>query len=177
MGIIKVVLNKYKAMKDPVGYAKSIGVNVCGGGHIFQSHNWGSEPWLIKIGSHVRITANVHFITHDGGTWVFTQQDRYRGVIKYGAIEIKDNCFIGLGSIIMPGVTIGPNSVIGAGSVVTKDVPEGTVYAGNPARFICRTEDYAEKSLRNMPNYDIKSYHEDKEKEVLRILGLSDWKE
>lgn len=77
----------------------------------------------------------------------------------------------------MPGVTIGPNSVIGAGSVVTKDVPEGTVYAGNPARFICRTEDYAEKSLRNMPDYDIKSYHEDKEKEVLRILGLSDWKE
>lgn len=146
-------------------------------GDIFQSHNWGSEPWLIKIGSHVRITADVQFITHDGGTWVFRDQEKYKDVIKYGAIVIKDNCFIGLGSIIMPGVTIGPNSVVGAGSVITKDVPEGTVYAGNPAKFICRTEEYAEKCYGNMPHYDIKAYHKNIEKEVLRALGLSDRKE
>lgn len=177
MRIMRAALNKYKALKDPVGYAKSIGVNVVGGGNIFQSHNWGSEPWLVKIGSHVRITANVQFITHDGGTWVFVDQEKYKDVIKYGAIEIKDNCFIGLGSIIMPGVTIGPNSVVGAGSVITKDVPEGTVYAGNPAKFICRTEEYAEKCYGSMPHYDLKAYHETKEKEVLRVLGLSNWKE
>ena len=51
-------------------------------------------------------------------------------------VTIGDDCWIGGGAIILPGVTIGPKSVIGAGAVVTKDVPEGGVVAGNPARPI-----------------------------------------
>jgi acetyltransferase-like isoleucine patch superfamily enzyme len=50
--------------------------------------------------------------------------------------RIGKNCFIGAGSIIMPGVTIGDGSVVGSGSVVTKDVPPGSIVAGNPAKII-----------------------------------------
>lgn len=58
-----------------------------------------------------------------------------RGVILK-SVKIKYNAWIGAGATICPGVTIGENSVIGAGSVVTKDVPNNTVYAGVPAKFI-----------------------------------------
>lgn len=64
-------------------------------------------------------------------------------------IRIGNNVFIGWGSIILPGVTIGNDVVIGAGSVVTKDVPTGTVAAGNPARVICRIEQFAAR-YRNL---------------------------
>ncbi len=51
-------------------------------------------------------------------------------------VHIKDNVWIGDSAIICKGVTIGKNSIIGAGSVVTKDIPENSIYAGNPAKFI-----------------------------------------
>lgn len=53
-----------------------------------------------------------------------------------GSIEIFDNCFIGANSTIMYNVKIGPDTVVAAGSVVTKDVPEGAVVGGNPAKVI-----------------------------------------
>ena len=58
-----------------------------------------------------------------------------RGVILKG-VKIKHNAWLGAGVTVCPGVTIGENSVIGAGSIVTKDVPNNTVYAGVPAKFI-----------------------------------------
>ena len=51
-------------------------------------------------------------------------------------VHIGENCWIGAGALIMPGVTIGDNSVIGTGSVVTKDIPDDSVAVGNPARLI-----------------------------------------
>ena len=59
-------------------------------------------------------------------------------------IHIGKRVWIGSGAIVLPGVTIGDNSVIGAGSVVTKDVPADCVYAGNPAKLI-KKNDYAEQ--------------------------------
>ncbi|CUP87782.1 sugar O-acetyltransferase [Clostridium baratii] len=58
-----------------------------------------------------------------------------RGVILK-SVKIRRNAWLGAGVTVCPGVTIGENSVIGAGSVVTKDVPSNTVYAGVPAKFI-----------------------------------------
>ena len=60
--------------------------------------------------------------------------------IKSAPILIKDGAFIGAHSIILKGVTIGKHSIIGAGSVVTKAVPDGEIWAGNPARFIRKLE-------------------------------------
>jgi acetyltransferase-like isoleucine patch superfamily enzyme len=103
----------------------------------------GSEPWLIRIGDHVVIAPDVSIITHDAANWLY--QDRYESLTSFGKVDIRDNCYIGLGAIILPGVTIGPDSIVGAGAVVTKDVPPRAVVAGNPARFICSIEDHEKK--------------------------------
>jgi acetyltransferase-like isoleucine patch superfamily enzyme len=55
---------------------------------------------------------------------------------KHKPINIKDGVWVASGSIILGGVTIGKNSVIGAGSIVTKDIPDNELWAGNPAKFI-----------------------------------------
>ena len=53
-------------------------------------------------------------------------------------MKIGNNVWIGMNAIVLKGVTIGENSIIAAGAVVTKDVPPNTVVAGNPARFAKR---------------------------------------
>ncbi len=106
---------------------------------------FGSEPYLTRIGDHVTITSDVKFITHDGGTWVFRQEDPDFDV--FAPIEVKDNVFIGISTIIMPGVTIGENSVIGSHSVVTTDIPPNSVAAGVPAKVIMSLEEYRAKKL------------------------------
>ena len=62
--------------------------------------------------------------------------DRAEPVGKTKPIVLKDNVWIGDSAIICKGVTIGKNSIIGAGAVVTKDVPENSIYAGNPAKLV-----------------------------------------
>lgn len=107
-------------------------------------------PWLITIGDNVCISANVKILAHDTST-------EYRnGHTRIGIVDIGDNVYIGYGVTILCNVRIGSNAVIGAGSVVTKDVPAGTVYAGNPARFICTIEEFKEKhvsALDRVPVY------------------------
>lgn len=135
---------------------------------LIEMPDFGSEPYLISIGRHVTISAQVVFINHDGGTWVFRHLPRYRDVIKFGRIVVHDNCFIGAGAMILPGVSIGPNAVVAARAVVTTDVPANTVAAGVPARVVMTVEEYAEKSLAEMPGYDVHAYKTDKAQELLR---------
>jgi len=117
-----------------------------GEGNRLEIRNLGPEPYLVKIGNHCTVAPNVSFLVHDGATWLFTEEDP--SLQKFAPIVIEDNCFIGMSSIIMGGVTVGPNSVVGAGSVVTKDVPPGTVVAGNPARHLCAIDEYREKVVK-----------------------------
>lgn len=124
--------------------------------------DFGSEPYLITIGKHVGIATEVLFITHDGGTYVFRHLERYKKVIKYGRITILDNCIIGARVIILPGVTIGPNSVVAAGSVVSRSIPPGVLAAGNPAKPIMTIHQYAEWSLAATPDYNENDYRKDK---------------
>jgi acetyltransferase-like isoleucine patch superfamily enzyme len=131
---------------------------------------FGSEPYLIEIGTHVALSSRITFITHDGGTQVFRNRDPYRNVIKYGRIIIKDNCVIGHRAIILPGVTIGPNSVVAAGAVVTRSVPPDTLAAGNPAVPIMPIERYAAWSLATNPVYDPAEYKRDKRAVLEKVL-------
>ena len=83
----------------------------------------------ITIGDETQIAANVQLISNNHDL-----DDR--NVITCKPINIGKRVWIGAGATILPGVTIGDNSVVGAGSVVTKDVPADTIVAGNPAKFI-----------------------------------------
>ena len=65
---------------------------------------------------------------------------------RFGRVRIGDNCHIGTGALIMPGVTIGENCVIGAGAIVTRDIPPNSVAVGVPARVIETIEEYALKN-------------------------------
>ncbi|MBB5179385.1 acetyltransferase-like isoleucine patch superfamily enzyme [Planomicrobium koreense] len=118
--------------------------------------NFGSEPYLIRIGRHCTITSGVKFITHDGATWLFRDEVEFKEVKRYGSIKIEDNCFIGVNSILMPNITIGENSVVAAGSLVNKDIPPNSVYGGVPAKFLMNLEQYKkttkQKSIPNIPN-------------------------
>jgi maltose O-acetyltransferase len=98
-----------------------------------------SHCYLISIGDNTTICPNVRMIAHDAST------KRHLGYTKIGKIDIKENCFIGDSSIVLPNVTIGPNTIIGAGSVVTKSIPPDMVAAGNPARPICSLAEYLSK--------------------------------
>lgn len=166
--IIKLIGNK----GDYIADSRNLGVTI-GSDCKFQGMpRWGSEPWLIFIGNHVELSGNVTFITHDGATWVFRNQERYKDVIRYGKIVIEDNCFIGMNATILEGVTIGKNSIVGACSLVNKSIEPNSVYAGVPARRICSLEEYAEKCFEQSPDYDKDNYNKNKKDEVLRILSL-----
>ena len=169
MPIIKALISIIKK-RNPIKYARELGVSIGENTRLIGMANFGSEPYLISIGNHVTVSYDVTFITHDGGTWVFRDIPKYKDVIKYGKIVIEDNCFIGMKSILMPGITIGANSVIAAGSIVTKNVPPNSVWGGVPAKFITTTEEYADKSLGNMPKYDVENYRINKREEILKML-------
>ena len=129
----------------------------------------GSEPYLVSIGKNVTISGGVTMHTHDGGSWIFRRNKRYKNLIRYGRVTINENCFVGHGSTIMPGVKIGPNSVIGAGSIVTKDVPPNTIVAGVPARIIYTKEEYLQKLLRDVPQYDEEIFKNNKKHMLLEL--------
>lgn len=135
----------YFYLAGGVAHARRKGVAVGKGCRIY-IRNFGSEPFLISIGNRVTVTSGVRLLTHDGSTWLVRDADGHR-YQRYGAINIGDDVFIGVNAIVMPGITIGSRVVIGAGSVVTRDVASGVVVAGNPARAI---RDFAsfEKNVR-----------------------------
>lgn len=105
--------------------------------------SFGSEPWLVEIGDHVTISVDVSLLTHDGGSWIFTREDP--SLQHFGPLRIGNNCFIGARAILMPGVTIGNDCIVGAGAVVTRDVSDGTIVAGVPARALSSSGAYRRK--------------------------------
>ena len=135
-------LNIIEARLRPVVYAKRIGVHIEGEVTIYGSSYdmFSSEPFLVTLHDNVYISLGAKFICHDGGVLPFRKDHPKLDVAA--PITVKANCFIGAGALIMRGVTIGENCIVAANAVVTKDVPDGSVVGGNPARIIKTTEDY-----------------------------------
>ena len=106
----------------------------CGENLFYQPRKIPMDPKLIKIHNNVVVSADVRFITHDVIHLLMRNIDPDLSVQHLGCIEIFDNCFIGAGAQILGGVSIGPNAIVAAGAVVTKDVLPGTIVAGIPAR-------------------------------------------
>jgi acetyltransferase-like isoleucine patch superfamily enzyme len=97
-----------------------------------------TDPKYVELGNNVQF-ATCTIFGHDGS---IAMLNRAYGVVLdgVGPVRIKDNVFIGHNSIVMPGVTIGPNAIVAAGSVVNKNVPEGSIVSGIPARVVGSVE-------------------------------------
>lgn len=112
----------------------------------------GKDP--IVVGNDCVLT-NCTILGHDASPAAFIRELRGKGglldrISLFRSTEIKDNCFIGFNATILCGVTVGPRSIVGAGAVVTRDVPPGMVVAGNPAEVISTVEAFIEKHLLQM---------------------------
>lgn len=129
-----------------IGLLKAKGLKLGKKSYILTGYgHFGLNPGQVQIGDNCIITADVIFNTGRLGLPYPRKRER-EDYHSGGNIIIRDNCFIGIGAILCPGVTIGPNSIVGAGSVVVDDVPPDTVVSGNPARFVCSIEKYAKFS-------------------------------
>jgi acetyltransferase-like isoleucine patch superfamily enzyme len=104
-----------------------------------------SEPYLVELGDNVIVSGNVTFVTNDGG--VYLLRDAIPNVQgSYGRIKIGNNCFIGMGAIVLPNVQIGNNCVVAAGSVVHRSFGADSVIMGNPATTVLSFDMY--RSIR-----------------------------
>lgn len=144
---MKIFNSIKRKLTNPIKYAQLLGVKVGNGCEIYRDVTWGSEPYLIEIGDNVRITSGCRFITHDGGLWVLRNMNKeLKKADLFGKIKIGNNVHIGLNVIIMPGVTIGNNCIIGCGAIVTKDIPDNSIAVGVPAKVIESIDEYYNKN-------------------------------
>ena len=125
--------------------------------------------FLITIGDDVTMSIRVTVMAHDAST------KKTLDYTKIGQVHIGSHVFVGANATILPGVTIGDYAVIGAGSVVTRDIPARTVAAGVPAKVICSVDEYVEKMRSKMNEANTfgdeyrmgKGLDEEKKKEIL----------
>lgn len=136
-----------------------------------------TDPKYVKIGNNVSLSGCT-LIGHDGSIAVFAQKTG-KILDKVGKIEIGDNVFIGHGAIILPNVIIGSNVIVAAGAVVSKDIPDGSVVGGVPAKVIGTTEDYInkiEEQTKEYPWYDViknrKTVYDFEMEKILLIMRL-----
>ncbi len=102
------------------------------------------EPYLTRLGDNVWLTDGVVLLNHDGSLSMLNRYVSERQH-KFGKIDIGSNVFVGMRSMIMPGISIGDNVVVAAGSIVTKNIEPGKIVGGNPSKVIGTTAQYYQK--------------------------------
>lgn len=165
------ILAQIRAKLNPHGYARSLGVKLGSNVNFYgmRPGMFSTEPWLITIGNNVYITNGCQFITHDGGTLVLRKEVPDLEITA--PIVIGNDVYIGLNTLILPGVVIGNRVIIGAGSVVAKSIPDNSVAAGVPARVIKSVDEYlkaAEKKSLHLGHLSGKA----KEKELKKHFNI-----
>ena len=110
-----------------------------------------TRPWLIEIGENVQITENVTILTH-GYDWSVIKGKYGEICGSSGKVKIGNNVFIGMKTTILKGVTIGDNVIIGANSLVNKDVPDNVVIGGVPAHILMTIDEYYKKRKESQLN-------------------------
>lgn len=96
-------------------------------------------PQFIEIGDNFISAPGSIILAHDSSLMIFAQKYRIEKTV------LGNNVFLGANAVILPGVKIVDNVIIGAGAVVTKDISESGVYAGNPARYLSSIDAYISK--------------------------------
>lgn len=145
--MIKGLYLRFLAWRNPLKYAKKMEVKIGTGNRIVSCRHgmFGSEPYLVSIGNNCLLSGEIQFLTHDGSLDIFRHE--IPNAFIYKPVKVGNNVFIGFRVTIMPGVTIGDNVAIGAGSVVNKNIPDNCIVAGVPAKIIRSYDEYKEKMM------------------------------
>ena len=138
----------YRVFCDKISVYRKHGMKI-GNGCFINTWNFLGECYLIEIGDKVRITDGVKIFTHGGGNIL---RESYPNFDFFGK------------------VCIGNNVVIGAGSIVTKNVPDGVVIAGNPAKIVGSIDNYRDKYLQ----YNLDCKHMNGQEKKKYLLSLPD---
>lgn len=103
-------------------------------------------PKLISFGNNVWIASDVLFVPHDVIHCMINNKLGGDSFQEYlGCIDIKDNVFVGSNSTILPNVTIGPDTIVAAGSLINHSIPGNGVYGGIPCKYICSLDEFIDK--------------------------------
>lgn len=147
MGLIRELDSDYY-----IRYAREQGVEIGEGTQFFgeKKLDLGLGP-MITIGKNCKITDGVRVLAHSGDYEILKRKYGRNGpdMPVTAPVEIGDNVFIGEQSIILPGVKIGNNTVVGAGSVVTSDIPSEVVAVGNPCKVVKSAKELNEEERTN----------------------------
>ncbi|MFB2773868.1 acyltransferase [Shewanella xiamenensis] len=166
----KIYYILYLYLRNGNSYARKLGVEFGDGCRLYTT-SWGTEPFLIKIGNNVTITSGVKFLTHDGSTCLVKDDlgNRYQ---RYGRISIGNNVFVGVNSIIFPGVSIGDNVIVGAGALVNKSLESNSVYVGTPVKRVSSFSEYADKIRSSCASNSDLINTEDYKSRVMKALEI-----
>ena len=138
---------------EPPLHANWAGKNVHFGKGVYANFNLTLvDDTHIYVGDHTMLGPNVVLATAGHPILPELRPDAYQFNLP---IHVGKNCWLGAGVIVLPGITIGDNSVIGAGSIVTKDIPANVVAVGNPC-----------KVLREINDHDKEFYYKDRKIEL-----------
>lgn len=110
--------------------------------------------FLISIDDHCGFGEECLILAHDA------QMDEFLDGTRVGRVVIHQSCHIGARTTVLPGVEIGPRTIVGANSVVSKSLPPDTVCAGNPARMLCSLADYLARHRAKMQDCETLAYRE-----------------
>lgn len=133
-----------------VAYLREKGIKIGEGSYFFDPEHTKIDtqrPHLLRIGDYVKITSGVIILCHDYSRSVCIDSFGVN-IGEAGETVIGSNVFIGMNAVILMGSKVGDNSIIGAGAVVSGNIPPNSVVAGNPAKVICSLEDYRNKRCK-----------------------------
>jgi acetyltransferase-like isoleucine patch superfamily enzyme len=132
-----------------ITYLRKKGVTVGEGTRFFGTRSIDlTRPCLVEIGRNCVFAYGVRVVSH-GFDWSVLREKYGEVLGSTGKVIIEDNVFVGINAIILKGVRIGRNSIIGVGSVVTHNIPPNSVAAGNPCRVIMTIDEYFERRKKS----------------------------
>lgn len=147
--IQKIIFGHKVSSEEYISYLRNLGMNIGERVTIFSPRHTlidETSPWMIEIGNDVQIPHGVTILTH-GYDWSVLKGVYGEVLGSSGRVKIGNNVFIGMNTTILKGTTIGDNVIIGAGSVVSKSIPDNCVAVGNPCRMIMSLEEYHHKRI------------------------------
>ena len=149
--IKKILYPKYSSSKSFIKHLRKVGISVGENCYVYEPKSVNidiARPYLLNIGNNVVICSKTTILTHDYSHTVLYE--------KYGVnigdakpVKIGNNVFIGIGAFILMGSTIGNNVIVGANSVVHGCIPDNCVVAGNPAKIICKIDEFYKNRIKN----------------------------